>query len=131
MDGPKKRRMLAKINEETLVQMALKALTIVEKDEEFVLAIIHADDPVWKPVLDKVNPDWEKDIFPDEGEGDRFTLGTFDVGFIDFLARISPEDEAEMRKPAMSGFVKVFVLGFGGVDRFFVRYDRPESGSVN
>lgn len=133
MNRPDLRREVAKRNRKLLESMALKALTITEIDEEFVLAIIHADEPMWVPLLDKLNPDWEKDLFSDgeDEEGNRFAIGTFDIGLVDFLVNLSPEDEAEIRRPAQDGYVKVFVLAFGGIDLFYVRYGLPEAADEN
>lgn len=133
MNRPDLRREVAKSNEKLLASMALKALTITDVDEEFVLAIIHVDEPIWVPLLDKLNPDWENDLFGDgdKKDGNRFAIGTFDVGLVDFLVQVSPEDEIEIRRPARDGYVKVFVLAFGGIDLFYVRYGLPEATDGN
>jgi hypothetical protein len=131
MNRPDLRRKLAKLNEELLVSLALKALTVTEKDEEFVLAIIHADEPMWVPLLDKLNPDWRDELFRGDEEGNRFVIGTFDIGMVDFLVNLSPEDETEIRRPAQEGYAKAFVLAFGGIDLFYVRYDRPDNADAN
>jgi len=124
MDRPHLRRRLAKLNEPLFISLTLKALSLTSKGEEFVLAVIHADDPSWRPLLDKLAPGREQKRL-NGGQGDRFSIGVVDTGFLDFLVALFPESEAGIRAPAPDGYVRVFVLAYGGIDLFHVRYVSP------
>jgi len=117
-----------KLNEPLLISLALKALSITARGEEFVLAII-ADEPMWRPLLNHLNPVWEPELVQDSKQGGRFFIGALDLGFVDYLVKIFPDGEAGIRALAPDGSVKVFALAFGGIDLFHVRYGSPDSSA--
>jgi hypothetical protein len=131
MDNPELRRRAVARNRDTIRALSLKALAHLPADEDVIVSVIAADDPTWKPLLDKLNPDWEQKYFKDGKKGTRLLIGTLDPSFVEFMVQLMPEAESAIRKKAPPAHAKVFALCFGGVDMFFIKYLYPQKTSSN
>ncbi len=131
MDRPDLRKRIFKRYRSTLASIAMKTLALDDGQDELVIAVIHADDPIWLPLLNKLAPDWEERLFTDGQPGSRFVMGAVSVEFLDFLCNLSPADESGIRAPAPPGCAKVFVLGFGSLDLFYLRYAAGQDEGIN
>lgn len=107
------------LNKHRLAELAMHAIKRGTPPVDFAVVCIDVDDPSWTEVVDYLMPGADWNQFRSRGEKP-VARGTVNAPFLDYLCDVAPDVAAAKEMDLQPGFVRVAVMGCGGVSLYML-----------